>query len=127
VVNLGTADIVHALQPDITAIDQLSQELNMTGVTVFGRSPAGQSAIYVRSFAPAYGVPEDPVCGSGNACVAAYLAYTGMLECMENAYVANQGLEMGRNGYVEVRIDQPDLTIEIGGASVTCIEGSIRL
>jgi PhzF family phenazine biosynthesis protein len=127
VVNLGTADIVHALQPDMVAIDQLSQELNMAGVTVFGRSSTGRCAIYVRSFAPACGVPEDPVCGSGNASVAAYIAHTGMPEGMGNTYVANQGLEMGRNGYVQVRIGKPDLTIEIGGASVTCIEGSLRM
>ncbi len=124
---LGPAQQVHGLQPDMAAVTRMSQALNFTGVTVFGRSESGQSDIYVRSFAPAFGVPEDPVCGSGNASVGAFIGHAGMFEKMGSTFVANQGLEMGRDGSVEVRIDRSDSTIEIGGASVTCIDGTLKL
>jgi predicted PhzF superfamily epimerase YddE/YHI9 len=41
-------------------------------------------------------------------------------------YAASQGREVGRNGIVRVCIDAQD-RIDIGGQSVTCVEGSIRL
>ncbi|MCH6556261.1 MAG: PhzF family phenazine biosynthesis protein, partial [Chloroflexi bacterium] len=82
---------------------------------------------HVRSFAPAAGIPEDPVCGSGNATVAAYLVETGMLKDIGDEYVASQGTEMGRDGRVHVRVSGNGRVIEIGGSSVTVIEGQISL
>ncbi len=83
--------------------------------------------MHVRSFAPAEGILEDPVCGSGNATVAAYLANTGMLEEVGEAYVASQGTEMGRDGEVFVRVRDGGRHIEIGGRAVTVIDGHISL
>jgi len=40
----------------------------------------------VRSFAPGDGIPEDPVCGRGNGCVAALVRRDGVLKT--RAYVA---------------------------------------
>jgi len=42
-------------------------------IDVFGKANDGFSSLHLRSFAPALGVAEDedPVCGSGNAAVAA--------------------------------------------------------
>jgi predicted PhzF superfamily epimerase YddE/YHI9 len=49
--------------------------IGITGVNVFGLCAAGTDAdLEVRSFAPGAGIPEDPVCGSGNGCVAALVA-----------------------------------------------------
>jgi PhzF family phenazine biosynthesis protein len=68
---LSTADLVRQLQPDLVRIRALTPP-DVVGVTVFGFAPPGtQSDIEVRSFAPTEGVPEDPVCGSGNGCAAA--------------------------------------------------------
>jgi len=83
--------------------------------------------LYVRSFAPAHGVPEDPVCGSGNASVAAFLVHSDMLELTGDTYVASQGIEMGRNGFVSVKVNKASRAIEIGGRSVTCVEGYLRV
>ena len=80
----------------------------------------------VRSFAPADGIPEDPVCGSGNAVVGALLDAVGALPGAAREYVANQGRELGRDGYVTVRVDPATRRTWIGGHSVTCIDGTIR-
>jgi PhzF family phenazine biosynthesis protein len=110
------------LEPDMTALAKLG-----LGVTVFSLTHGEEAAVHVRSFAPAAGILEDPVCGSGNATVAAYLSKTGMLKDIGEEYVASQGTEIGRDGRVHVRVSDNGRVIEIGGSAVTVIEGSINL
>ena len=125
VVDLGDAGTVDELTPDMTAIAELSDSLNASGVTVFGRTGIRDEPIHVRSFAPAHGIPEDPVCGSGNISVAAFLRETGLLTEFGSSYTARQGMQVGRDGRVAVRVT-PD-AIEIGGEAVTCVDGAIRV
>jgi PhzF family phenazine biosynthesis protein len=79
--------------------------------------------VEVRSFAPADGVPEDPVCGSGNGCVAALIRRDRILPVA--SYRASQGRRVGRDGRVEVEL-AGDGVIWLGGRAVTCIEGTLR-
>lgn len=123
---LGEAARVRALRPDLAALARLSVELGATGATVFGFQPHGGEALYVRSFAPACGVPEDPVCGSGNAGVGAFLAQRGLLERTGERYAAAQGEELGRCGRVHVHVRQADGSIEIGGTARTLVAGSLH-
>ena len=125
VVDLGDAQAVDALAPDLAAIEKMSNALQATGVTVFGRTGDVKLPVHVRSFAPAHGVPEDPVCGSGNVSVAAFLRETGLLRDFGPAYTARQGMQVGRDGRVQVRVS-PD-AIEIGGEAVTCVDGKLRV
>lgn len=125
VIDLGEAADVDSLSPDMTAIAELSDSQRASGVTVFGRTGNRETPIHVRSFAPAHGIPEDPVCGSGNISVAAFLRATGMLKEFGSSYTARQGMQVGRDGRVAVRVT-PD-AIEIGGEAVTCVDGTIRL
>ena len=119
-----SAAALAALKPDMTAIAAFSDKHKASGVTVFAPSGEKESAVHVRSFAPAQGINEDPVCGSGNISVAAYLRFLKKLELFGTSYVARQGMQLGRDGRVSVRVGASG--IEIGGASVTCVEGTIR-
>ena len=83
--------------------------------------------VHIRCFAPAVGVPEDPVTGSANAALPAYLAHVGLLDAVGAEYVATQGTEMGRDGRVYVRVLDDTGRAEIGGHAVTVIDGEIRL
>lgn len=125
VVDLGNAADVDNLSPDLTAISELSDSLRASGVTVFGRTGKADEPIHVRSFAPAHGIPEDPVCGSGNVAVAAFLRETGLLKEFGPLYTARQGMQVGRDGRVSVRVS--DDAIEIGGEAVTCVDGRLRV
>ncbi len=125
VVDLGKAQAVDELDPDMPAIEEMSNALHATGVTVFGRSGNSATPIHVRSFAPAHGVPEDPVCGSGNVSVGAFLRQTGLLKEFGPSYTARQGMQVGRDGRVQVRVSAD--AIEIGGEAVTCIDGKLRV
>src|SRR5262249_18220291 len=100
-VQLRDGAAVTKLEPDLAAIAALSRA-PLTGLNVFGFYPAGEPAdVEVRSFAPAHGVPEDPVCGSGNGCVAALIQRDKLLD--RSSYVAAQGRRLHRDGRVEVR------------------------
>ncbi|HSD52811.1 MAG TPA: PhzF family phenazine biosynthesis protein [Burkholderiales bacterium] len=124
---LADAAAVRALAPDLGEVSRLSRELGVTGITVFALEPGGGHDVAVRSFAPADGVPEDPVCGSGNAAVGAWLHHAGLLVGESGWYVASQGRELGRDGRVSVRIDANARRVWIGGNAVTCIDGILEV
>jgi len=112
---LASADAVLALRPGFVDLD----------VGVVGPYPEGSpEAFEVRAFFPKDGsTVEDPVTGSLNASLAQWLLATGRASA---PYVASQGTALGRMGRVEVTRD-PDGTIWVGGATVTCVEGEVEL
>jgi len=121
-VQLRDGQTVADLRPDIQAIAALSRS-SMTGLNVFGFYNTGRPAdVEVRSFAPEDGVPEDPVCGSGNGCVAALIQRDKLLD--KKSYTSSQGRCLQRDGRVEVCFEDNG-AIWIGGHAVTCIEGSL--
>jgi PhzF family phenazine biosynthesis protein len=124
---VADAAALRALVPDLPAVERLSRAHGLTGVTLFALPADPSGAVVVRSFAPAAGMSEDPVCGSGNASVAAYLAATRRLDRPTAQYRASQGREVGRDGVVEVRVADEGRAIEIGGTAVTVIAGTIAL
>jgi PhzF family phenazine biosynthesis protein len=116
---MSDAAALAALEPDMTALAEWSDSLGVTGTTVFAPSAEPESQIHVRSFAPAHGIPEDPVCGSGNLSVAVFLG-----KRFGETYVARQGMQLGRDGRVSVRIGRD--AVEIGGHAVTCVDGTLQ-
>jgi PhzF family phenazine biosynthesis protein len=128
VVPLGSVAVARSLVPQPHLIEALARETDAIGMTVFCKDAERPGCkLHVRSFAPSAGVLEDPVCGSGNACVGAYLARTG--EPTPLRYVAEQGLELGRDGRVDVQIETlpQSLRVRIGGEAVTILQGELRL
>lgn len=127
IIDLGSGDAVQALHPNMEQIAHVSASLGIAGITVFGRSTDARTAVQVRSFAPLAGILEDPVCGSGNACVAAYLDRWGVRFAGKLEYVASQGRELGRDGYVFVRVNLQSHQVSIGGHAVTCVSGEMHV
>jgi PhzF family phenazine biosynthesis protein len=121
IAELISADALETLAVNLPALAAYNEATGTTGLTVFAAKGDG---IIVRSFAPADGLMEDPVCGSGNGAVAAYRLHHGAIGDGD-AYVASQGRQIARDGYVHVRIDGSD--IHIGGACITCVDGVFRL
>jgi PhzF family phenazine biosynthesis protein len=74
-----------------------------------------------------FGVPEDPVTGSANAALPAYLARHGLLGRTGREYLSTQGTELGRDGRVRVRVLDGSGRSEIGGQAVTVVEGQIEV
>jgi PhzF family phenazine biosynthesis protein len=115
---MSDARALAALKPDMTALAEWSTSLGVTGATVFALSGESSSAIHVRSFAPAHAIPEDPVCGTGNLSVAAFVGKRFGAE-----YIARQGMQMGRDGQVFVRVREEG--VYLGGHAVTCVDGTL--
>ena len=126
VAELDDEDAVRALEPDMARVIELSRETDAVGIAAYARCESPDYAIVVRCFAPVDGIPEDPVTGSGNACIAAFLRANGLLPEGDASYRASQGREVGRDGYLDMTVTA-DGRILIGGHAVTCIDGTIRL
>jgi PhzF family phenazine biosynthesis protein len=105
----------------------LSLKHSVSGIAAFTFVESGAFAVHIRCFAPAFGVPEDPVTGSANAALPAYLAHHGLLERVGREYLATQATEMGRDGRVRVRVLDERGRSEIGGQAITVIEGELRI
>lgn len=118
-VMLADRDEVLALQPDFAQL----QGLAVGVVAPWEPARDGSEAQFeVRAFIAGDGAPEDPATGSLNAGVAQWLLGEGLAPA---SYVVSQGTAMGRAG--RIRVERQGDEIWIGGAVVTCIEGTLRL
>ena len=120
-VDLGSADAVLAVVPDIAAFTDLK-------VTVLGRWDDARAAelgadVEVRAFfADGRDFAEDPVTGSANAGLAQWLIGTGALP---SSYTSRQGSVIGREG--RVRIEADGDRVWVSGDAVTRIVGEVDL
>lgn len=109
---------VLAVRPDYAALDGL-----MVGVfAACGEGDAVDAQFESRAFIAGEAAPEDPVTGSLNAGIAQWLLRDG---AAPDRYVISQGTALGRAGRVQV--ERVGDALWIGGACVTCIEGSVTL
>ena len=125
VVELADEAQVRTMAPDLAAITALTGTTGAVGLAVFGRAPAGsEHALAVRAFCPADGIPEDPVTGSANAAIAAWLHHNHALGALGSHFLASQGREVGRDGRVHIHVDT-DGEAWVGGCTQTVIRGSL--
>ncbi|MBW2397539.1 MAG: PhzF family phenazine biosynthesis protein [Deltaproteobacteria bacterium] len=110
------------IQPDYPAIAEATRSSGWDGITAYAISSEG--GVEVRSFAPADGIDEDPVCGSGNAAVGHHLRATGAESLTGESYVARQGRFLQRDGRIRVRIAD---RVEVGGHCISVIVGSVAI
>ena len=140
---LDSPETVLQLLPNHLALAKLGVKVGVAGIYPDDEAPPliaranrearafGQTAavdevatrLEVRGFAVASGIIEDPVTGSLNASLAQWLIAEGLLP---ERYLASQGVCMGRAGLVHLERD-PQGQVWVGGDSVTCVSGSVRL
>lgn len=126
VAQLPNAQAVLEVRPDLQRMKETSIAHGFTGVVIFGAyDPGARAGIEVRAFAPAFGANEDPVCGSGNGCVAAFIRSTGQTGRFGNELLASQGAAVGRAGALRLSLNNDG--IRVGGNAVTCIDGTLKL
>ncbi len=119
---VDSAQTVLSLDPDHAQLKALGYK---AGVVNVGVAAAGESepGVVVRAFAAPIGVNEDPVTGSFNASLAQWLMGEGLAP---ERYLASQGERLGRAGRVYVERDAQG-QVWVGGESVSCISGQVRL
>jgi PhzF family phenazine biosynthesis protein len=124
-VELANAGTVRGLMPDYARIGTITAPSDAVGLAVFALTDAKDHQLTVRVFCPGDAVPEDPVTGSANACIGAALLQAGRLPGAGRRYIASQGRELGRDGKVEVAIDDEN-HVWIGGHVQLVIRGSVN-
>ncbi|MDC0708867.1 PhzF family phenazine biosynthesis protein [Stigmatella sp. ncwal1] len=104
------------------------------GVFLFTRETVDPGhAVQSRYFAPAAGIPEDPVTGSASGLLAVYLVTHGVLKGLRPGEAlrarVEQGDAMGKPGRVDLELlgDAGAVSrARIGGVAVTVLEGELR-
>ncbi|APX95560.1 PhzF family phenazine biosynthesis protein [Natronorubrum daqingense] len=111
-------------QPDMHAIEKLSDSVDVTGVYLFTFDALErESTLHGRMFAPGAGVPEDPVTGTASGAVGAYLEHFGAFDDdFPEELRLEQGHYVDRPGRVRVRVGD---SVRVGGRGVTVLDGSI--
>jgi PhzF family phenazine biosynthesis protein len=119
---IDSSDAIESHQPNQSMVKSFSDRLNATGV-VIGAVQSDGKTLKIRTFAPSVGVPEDPVCGSGNIALAFLRLQDGQVP---EKYISQQGQEVGRDG--EVQISYLDYSkIELGGKTNITMIGKIAI
>lgn len=91
---------------------------------------AGETDLYVRMFAPALGIEEDPATGSGAVALAGVLA--GRLGAADGLFTwhIEQGVLMGRPSYIEASAEKRSgrvVRVKVGGATVLVGQGEMSV
>lgn len=111
-------------EPDMAAIETLSTEYEVTGLYPFTfDSLSAAATLHARMFAPAAGVPEDPVTGTASGAAAAYLRQYGAVEELDGM-VFEQGAFLDRPGRVHVDAAEE---IRVGGRAATAFDGQLSV
>lgn len=118
---------------DVPALLRAFASANAVPVGVYVFAPEAGGA-YGRMFAPhTSSIPEDPATGSAVGVIAAWLAERGHGQPDATdavRLVCEQGTKMGRQSFLHLRatlVDGKATNIEVGGAVVPVLVGTLRL
>jgi PhzF family phenazine biosynthesis protein len=122
-----------SLKPDFGAVLSSCRRKKILGVCVLTTDTVDSaSSVHSRFFAPAVGINEDPVTGSANGPLGAYLFEQGLVMATEGvvSIIGEQGDVLGRKGRVgiELSVDGKSISsVSISGEAVTVLEGHVLL
>jgi PhzF family phenazine biosynthesis protein len=132
-IGLSSREALNSLQPDLARLSDLSRRIGCNGYFAFTlESTDADILAHGRMFAPAIGIPEDPVTGNANGPLGAYLVRHKLASATNGTLVfwARQGEVLGRPGVVEVTVEAegsvPKL-VRVAGAAVIVFRSEIRL
>ena len=124
---------LNALEPNLMELTHLSARINCNGYFVFTfDSDDADILTHGRMFAPAIGIPEDPVTGNANGPLGAYLIHNHLLDDSGGTitFHGQQGEAIGRTGVVCVDIDikagKPH-KVKVGGYATIAFKTEIQL
>lgn len=120
---------IDVAKPDLDALCATSRSIGCNGYFLFTQEAGGT---YGRMFAPAIGIPEDPVTGNANGPLGAYLVHHRLMahdgECLR--FEGRQGDVLGRPGVVTVEVsitDQVPAQVRIAGQAVIAFSATLDM
>jgi PhzF family phenazine biosynthesis protein len=132
-VGIQKRSVLNQLRPNLTRLIEISQKIKCNGYFVFALgNDSGEVISHGRMFAPAIGIPEDPVTGNANGPLGAYLVQHRLAHTdgCRLALTGQQGEAIGRLGTMEVTVEivegRPKL-VRIGGRAVIVFKSELAL
>lgn len=125
--------VLNQLTPDMEVLKQLSSRIGCNGYFVFTLDSDVPGVLtWSRMFAPAIGIPEDPVTGNAHGPLGAYLVHHQLFPLQNGlfSFVGRQGEAMRRMGQVEVMVHGHEAKperIQIRGQAVTVFQTEIMV
>ncbi len=126
-------NVLKNIDYDYPKLEKFCGKYNFPGVCVFTTETFdGDSKAHSRFFAPLYGVREDPVTGSAQGPLGAYLLLNGIIEFSGNEVniKSEQGDIMGRPGRLIINVTKDEYSCfssKLVSSAVTVLDGEIYL
>ncbi|MBQ6290435.1 MAG: PhzF family isomerase [Clostridia bacterium] len=125
--------LLHSLKPDLQKLTEISAQVGCNGYYVFTLNPGEDILVHGRMFAPAIGIPEDPVTGNANGPLGAYLVYHHILQnpqdkCFDFSIL--QGEAVRRDGTMRVHVEKENdkpVLVQITGDAVVAFSAEITI
>ena len=121
---VASLDALHALQPDMDALAEMSRQLGVTGVHAFVLSDDGYTA-HTRNFGPLYGIPEESATGTASGALTHYLHRQGLITAPATCRFM-QGEAMNRPSVIVTQL-HANGSIMVGGNSYILAQGKLLL
>lgn len=125
---------LHHLKPNMDELSAISARVKCNGYYVFTLNRDEEVLVHGRMFAPAIGIPEDPVTGNANGPLGAYLVHYGVCRALESenefSFSILQGEAIKRDGdmLVHVKIEnEVPVLVQIVGHAVVVFKAEMEL
>lgn len=124
---------LYSMKPNFSAMNQFLLNRDLTGLCTFTTETVDKTShLHSRFFAPPVGINEDPVTGSANGPLGAYLVEYGKMKMDGETmtFIGEQGDVIGRKGRVTIEVTHRSRKVKdvrIGGTAVTVLKGDLML
>ena len=135
-VMIGIKDqsLLHSLHPDKDALTRISHKIGCNGFYVFTLHPDEPILVHGRMFAPAIGIPEDPVTGNANGPLGIYMVHFDICPDLQHDdyfdFEIVQGEAIGRAGGMKVHVEKKNgkpSKVQIAGRAVVAFKTEIEI
>ena len=131
-IGIKSREKLNSLTPDLGSLTNISRTIGSNGYFVFTFDSDNNILTHGRMFAPAMGIPEDPVTGNANGPLGAYLVHNNILKAQDGSvtFKGKQGEAIGRPGMVTVSVEVKDgksVKVQVGGHAVVAFKTEIEI
>ncbi|WP_313756672.1 PhzF family phenazine biosynthesis protein [Tissierella sp.] len=122
---INKKEVLDKLDIDMKELENVSQQLDITGVHAFYLPKIDSKFVYTRNFAPLVGIDEEAATGTSNGALIYFLKKNNLIK--DNRIISYQGESMNRPSTIHCQIeeDMERSIIKVGGNAKIVIKGTI--
>ena len=125
---LASQEDLNAMEPDMKALSDLSARYEVVGVHAFTLDAEEGVTAHARNFAPLYDIDEEAATGTSNGALTYYFYINDIIRPCDDCKII-QGEKMDRPSVIltNIKADDKDCKVKVGGGAVILAEGEINL